>query len=281
VRIAMTGATGFIGRHVAAALDGRGVDVVAMVRAGRDVTPLPRWIQVRAMDLEHCGDEPFDRLGSPDTLIHLAWGGLQDFDAHSHLDSELPRQRRFLEACVRGGLEHLLVTGTCLEYGMREGELHEDMHVAPATAYARAKNDLRQELMRWCEELGIGLTWLRVFYLYGAGQARSSLYAQFNAAVDRGDERFPMSPGDQVRDFLPVQQAARTIVELAMSCTDAGVVNLCSGTPVTVLDLVRQWLDERQSNMVLDTGRYPYPAYEPFAFWGSRRKLDRLLGTTC
>jgi dTDP-6-deoxy-L-talose 4-dehydrogenase (NAD+) len=48
-----------------------------------------------------------------------------------------------------------------------------------------------------------------------------------------------------------------------------------------VLDLVRQWLDERQSNMVLDTGRYPYPAYEPFAFWGSRRKLDRLLGTTC
>jgi dTDP-6-deoxy-L-talose 4-dehydrogenase (NAD+) len=66
-----------------------------------------------------------------------------------------------------------------------------------------------------------------------------------------------------------------------MSCTDAGVVNLCSGTPVTVLDLVRQWLDERQSNMVLDTGRYPYPAYEPFAFWGSRRKLDRLLGTTC
>jgi dTDP-6-deoxy-L-talose 4-dehydrogenase (NAD+) len=95
--------------------------------------------------------------------------------------------------------------------------------------------------------------------------------------MDRGDSHFPMSAGDQVRDFLPVTQAATDIARLARRPTDAGVVNLCSGRPVRVIDIARRWIAERGATIALDTGVFPYPAYEPFAFWGNRTKIDHLL----
>jgi dTDP-6-deoxy-L-talose 4-dehydrogenase (NAD+) len=229
------------------------------------------------LDLASPATSPFELLGRPDTLIHLAWGGLPNYASDIHLAVELPRQRHFLEACLRGGLRHLVVTGTCLEYGLQEGEWFEDAPIRPHLAYGQAKAALCEDLLKLRAELGFGLAWSRVFYLFGSGQAPTSLHAQLNAAMDRGDHRFPMSAGDQVRDFLPIESAADALVELALRRADPGVVNLCSGVPITVLALVMRWVAEKKAGIALDTGHFPYPSYEPFSFWGSRAKLDNLL----
>lgn len=277
MKVAVTGITGFVGRFVARTLVSREIDVVAAVRSGCGAADLPREIETLQLDLDSFGDDPFEQLGRPDTLVHMAWGGLPNYNSATHLEVELPRQRQFLEACIRGGLKNLLVTGTCLEYGKREGELDEAMSADPEVAYAKAKFALCQDLMRLREDIGFKLAWLRIFYLYGPGQAKTSLYTQLNDAIDRKDRRFPMSSGDQVRDFMPVQQAAELIVDLAEQCQDVGIVNLCSGEPVSVIALVNRWMLKRQVSIELDTSRYPYPDHEPFAFWGSRTKLDFLL----
>ncbi len=277
MRIAVTGATGFVGGHVLRALAGNGHALVATVRPGGGPGRFPDGIETLAMDLADAGANPYASLGRPDVLVHLAWAGLPHYGSAHHLDIELPRQRRFLEACLRGGLPHLVVAGTCLEYGLREGELREDMAAEPGTAYGRAKKSLCESLMALRAELGFGLTWLRLFYVYGEGQAAGSLYSQLQAALQGGDAVFPMSPGDQSRDFLPVEQAAAVIAALAVQRADAGIVNICSGKPTPVLALVQDWLRQDGSSMALDTGRYPYPGHEPFQAWGNRDKLDSLL----
>lgn len=275
--VALTGATGFIGRHVLDALAACDLDLAVMMRPGRAPLALPPRARAVVMDLDDASPDTFDRLGRPDILVHLAWGGLPHYGSDAHLDIELPRQRRFLDACLQGGLRRLLVTGTCLEYGMQEGELGEERPAAPTTAYAIAKHRLHEELDAWRGTRGLALAWLRVFYLFGPGQAASSLYSQLNAAIERGDTHFPMSAGDQIRDFMPVKQAAANIMQLAMLPADAGTVNLCSGQATRVLDIARRWAAERDSAITLDTGRFHYPAYEPFSFWGSRSRLDQLL----
>lgn len=277
--VALTGGTGFIGRHVLSALAAHDVELCVVVRPGRPLPSLPARGRAVVMDLDEAAPDTFERLGRPDVLVHLAWGGLPHYAAPTHLDVELPRQRRFLDACVQGGLRRMLVTGTCLEYGMQEGELSEDMPALPTTAYATAKHRLHEELDAWRGAHGLALAWLRVFYLYGPGQAASSLFAQLHAAMDRGDSHFPMSAGDQVRDFMPVERAAAEIAQLAVRPTDAGTVNLCSGQPTRVIDIARRWVAQRGSDITLDTGRFPYPAYEPFSFWGRRSRLDQLLET--
>jgi nucleoside-diphosphate-sugar epimerase len=277
VIVALTGATGFIGRHVLAALAATDADIAVLLRPGRPPLDLPARARAVVMDLDDAAPDTFERLGRPDVLVHLAWGGLPNYASATHVDIELPRQRRFLDACVQGGLRRLLVTGTCLEYGMQEGELSEERPAAPATSYAIAKHRLHEELDTWRSTRGLALAWLRVFYLFGPGQSASSLFAQLNAAIDRGDSHFPMSAGDQMRDFMPVGQAAAEISRLAALAVDAGTVNLCSGQPTRVIDMARRWVAERGAAIALDTGRFPYPTYEPFSFWGSRSRLDQLL----
>jgi nucleoside-diphosphate-sugar epimerase len=86
-----------------------------------------------------------------------------------------------------------------------------------------------------------------------------------------------MSGGEQLRDFLPVARVAEVIVALAIEAHGSGAVNVCSGRPISVRSLVETWLVEREWNMQLELGYYPYPDYEPMAFWGSNSLLKKLL----
>jgi dTDP-6-deoxy-L-talose 4-dehydrogenase (NAD+) len=280
VRIAVTGAGGFVGQHVVRALQPAGADVIAVLRPGSMPRAAAQGIEVVSLDLADARPDVFTRIGSPDSLIHLAWAGLPHYQSQHHVDSELPLHRSFLESCIRAGLKHLVVTGTCLEYGLQSGELHEDLPARPITMYAKAKDELRSSLQLLQTQFGFGLSWLRIFYLYGPGQAATSLYAQLQAALARGDTRFAMSPGDQIRDFMPVEEAAHDIAQAARRGMNDGIANLCSGRPARVVDLVNEWLHQWHGAIELNTGVYPYPDYEPFAFWGNRRKLDGLGGST-
>lgn len=279
MKVAVTGATGFIGRHVVHALHSSGAEIVAISRTPSHLFDQQN-IEVVAMDMADCGTDPFARIGCPDLLIHLAWGGLPNYRAESHLETELPVQETFLGTCIRSGLRRLMVAGTCLEYGMQSGALDEDLPANPVTSYGKAKNALRQNLERLQNDYSFELTWLRTFYLYGPGQAQTSLFSQLQNAIAANARAFAMSPGDQVRDFMPVEQAARCIVDLGLLGANGGIVNLCSGQPETVLGMVRRWMQEWNASLELRPGVYAYLDYEPFAFWGTRTKLDRLLGET-
>lgn len=276
MKVAVTGAGGFVGRHAVSALRRLGVDLVACSRSERASEDGLTW---RRLDLREDPTGVFQRLGRPDSVLHLAWGGLPHYESAHHVEEELPMQERFLDALAREGLPHLVVAGTCLEYGLRSGELTEEHEPAPTTNYARAKDAVRRGVERLRDAHGLGFVWARLFYLHGPGQGPSSLRGQLLEALARGDATFGMSPGEQLRDYLPVERAADSLARLALSRVDAGVVNVCSGVPVRVRELVEGWLAGDPRGIALDLGRHPYAAHEPFEFWGSRRKLDRVLGS--
>lgn len=278
MKIAVTGACGFIGRHVVAELERRGVDVVAVLRPGRQRPSwLPASVQVTHLDIADVPADAFSRLGSPDGLVHLAWGGLPNYRSLHHFEAELPAQYRFLGRLVESGLQRLLVTGTCFEYGMQSGELREDMDAAPANPYALAKDALRKQLTFLRERHPFQFTWARLFYMYGEGQAPNSLYPQLKRAAAAGQAEFPMSGGEQLRDYLPVESVVRHLAALVIDRGDDGIVNVCSGQPVSVRSLVERWIAENAWSIAPQLGHYPYPDYEPLAFWGSSEKLRHCL----
>ena len=200
VEVAVTGASGFIGRHVVAELERRSVPSVLVARRPLESSAGPT-VQ---MDLSAPAADLFDRLGSPRSVLHLAWDGLPNYLSDDHVTNELPVQERLMSVLLDAGLSSLVVAGTCLEYGMRSGELREDMPSAPTVAYAEAKDRLHRRLQSVQQETHLALTWARLFYTFGTGQAPSALYSQLRAAAERGDDHFDMSGGAQVRDYLPV-----------------------------------------------------------------------------
>lgn len=277
MKIAVTGATGFIGRHVVAEVEQRGLSATLVCRSPLDLSLGSAGHRVVVFDLDAPPADPFEAIGKPDVLIDLAWRGLPNYESLHHFEDELPAHYRFLQAMVVSGLSNLLVTGTCFEYGMQSGALHEELEDRPCNPYGYAKHALRTQLEFLQRATPFNLTWARLFYLYGTGQPATSLLPQLMAAVERGDKRFNMSDGEQLRDYLPVSEVARHLVSLALSGRNNGIVNICSGKPVSVRSLVEGWIAENGWSIDLNRGHYPYPDYEPMAFWGDRQKMDRCL----
>ena len=277
MKVAVTGAGGFIGRHVVAELQRRGLDPIVVLRPPSTARPDVAEQRIVRLDIGARTPGAYEAMGRPDVLVHLAWGGLPNYQSLHHFECELPAQYEFLRGLVVDGLPALLVTGTCFEYGMQSGPLDEAMDARPTNPYGFAKDALRRQLEFLRRTKPFALTWARLFYLYGAGQAGNSLYAQFQQAIQCREVQFDMSGGEQLRDYLAIADVARYLVSLAAGGADSGIVNICSGQPTSVRKLVERWIAQSGASIRMNLGHYPYPNHEPMAFWGNTQKLERCL----
>jgi dTDP-6-deoxy-L-talose 4-dehydrogenase (NAD+) len=280
VKVLVTGATGFVGRHLVAALLARGCAVRAVARNVETAASMP-WInhvEFVAADI-HAADLDIAALTDGiDVLAHLAWPGLPNYRALFHFEHNLMADYRFIKGAVEAGVAQVLVTGTCFEYGMQSGPLGESVEPQPSNPYGLAKHTLHLFLQNLQQEKPFTLQWARLFYLHGEGQNPNSLLAALDRAIDNGDASFNMSGGEQLRDFLPIASAADYLATIVHQRDFNGVINCASGQPVSVRALVEQRLRERGAALKLNLGHYPYPSHEPMAFWAVTERLQQLLG---
>jgi len=280
VNVLVTGATGFVGRHLVAALLARGCAVRAVARKTDTAASMP-WIndvEFVAADI-HASDLDIAALTDGiDVLAHLAWPGLPNYRALFHFEHNLMADYRFIKGAVEAGVAQVLVTGTCFEYGMQSGPLGESVEPQPSNPYGLAKHTLHLFLQNLQQEKPFTLQWARLFYLHGEGQNPNSLLAALDRAIDAGEASFNMSGGEQLRDFLPIASAADYLATIVHQRDFNGVINCASGQPVSVRALVEQRLRERGAALKLNLGHYPYPSHEPMAFWAVTERLQQLLG---
>lgn len=280
MKVLVTGATGFVGRHLVAALLARGCAVRAVARNVETAASM-QWIndvEFVAADI-HASDLDIAALTDGiDVLAHLAWPGLPNYRALFHFEHNLMADYRFIKGAVEAGVPQVLVTGTCFEYGMQSGPLSESVEPQPSNPYGLAKHTLQLFLQNLQQEKPFTLQWARLFYLHGEGQNPNSLLAALDRAIDSGDASFNMSGGEQLRDFLSIASAADYLAAIVHQRDFNGVINCASGQPVSVRALVEQRLRERGAALNLNLGHYPYPTHEPMAFWAVTERLQQLLG---
>ena len=277
--ILITGATGFVGNHLIRELLQKNLVLIATSRSKADANKFP-WIndvEFIPSDLNEARDDWYSHFGEPDLLIHLAWEGLPNYKELFHCERNLPSNYVFLKNMVENGLARIVVAGTCFEYGMHGGELREDMDTMPNTPYAVAKDSLRQCLEQLNNKIDFDLKWLRLFYMYGKGQNPNSVLSQLQTALDQGDRVFKMSDGTQLRDYLSVEKAANYISRISTQDKVNGVINCCSGKPISIRTLVENYLYQNNKNIKLQLGYYPQADYEPAVFWGNTDKLNKAL----
>jgi dTDP-6-deoxy-L-talose 4-dehydrogenase (NAD+) len=279
VKVLVTGATGFVGRHLVAALLARGCEIRAVARNAETAQSMP-WIndvEFVSADI-HASDLDVAALTAGiDALVHLAWPGLPNYRALFHFEHNLMADYRFIKSAVEAGVQQVLVTGTCFEYGMQSGPLSESTEPQPCNPYGLAKHTLHLFLQNLQQQQPFTLQWARLFYLHGEGQNPNSLLAALDRAIDAGEPTFNMSAGEQLRDFLAIETAAENLAAIVHKCDFNGVINCASGQPVSVRALVEKRLRERGASMDLNLGHYPYPTHEPLAFWAVVDRLQQLL----
>lgn len=262
--ILVTGAAGFIGAHVSAALARAGHRVVACdnfnsyypvaLKQARVAALLaPLGVQVQMLDLsDAAATRAFVAASGCDVVLHLAAQAGVRYSVEApmaYVQSNLLGFGSVLEACRLEGVKHLLYASSSSVYGWRaEGAFSEDDRTdTPASFYAATKKS--NELMAYAtaQVHKLPVTGLRFFTVYGPWGRPDMAYWSFSQAIRRGQPIKLFAKGELLRDFTCVDdvvQALQRLIERGAPAPDANgapveLFNVGHRQPVKVVDFVR------------------------------------------
>lgn len=279
MKLAITGATGFIGRYIVEDLLRQNFDVLVTGTNREKASTFPWFKDVEFIEIDLNKTQPesvLKEIATADKLLHLAWSGLPNYKSLFHFEQNLMPQYYFLKNLINLGVLDITITGTCFEYGKKNGCLTEEMETNPENSYALAKDTLHNFLKELQKVNDFKLKWVRLFYMHGTGQAESSILSQLDNAIQNNMDHFNMSAGEQIRDYLSVQEVASKLGRVALHPEFNGTINCCSGKGISIRNLVENHLREKKYELKLNLGFYPYNDYEAFEFWGDNSKWNSI-----
>ncbi|HEV2571842.1 NAD(P)-dependent oxidoreductase [Methylocella sp. CPCC 101449] len=242
MRILVTGASGFVGRHTIGHLAAAGHEVIAAGRLRSIEHPGIRWINDDLIQPAVAA-----RIGAavrPDILLHLAWtveaGKFwTDPDNLDWVAASLSLAR----ACAEKGTQRICMVGSCYEYqwpadGLcREATTPSGSH----TLYDVAKDSVRRVLEKYAAEIGISVAWARLFNLYGPFEDPNRLVASVARALLAG-RTTAVSSGKAIRDYMDIRDTGAALAALTTSDV-SGIINIATGEGIRVADIVREIAD--------------------------------------
>jgi nucleoside-diphosphate-sugar epimerase len=247
MKLFVTGGTGFVGSHFLQQALAAGHEVIAQRRPGSrprlQLTREPVWVD-RALD------QVFDaELAGCDALVHLA--SHTPNPPYAPLDEcvywNVYATTRLLQQAAAHRVGNVLVAGTCFEYGVAaEGQdfVHPATEMRPSLTYPISKAAATTACTGLARHLGLRLQVLRIFQVFGAGEAATRFWPSLRAAALSGQD-FPMSAGTQIRDFINVEDVAQTFVNaLNFDNVELGrpqIKNVGTGRPQSLLTFASDW----------------------------------------
>jgi nucleoside-diphosphate-sugar epimerase len=249
--VLVTGASGFLGRHVVRALVERGHEVHALSRDDRVPEPGVTWHVVDVMDRK-ATDHIVGQV-RPSHMVHAAWhtepaNYADSMDNLRWVEASLGILSSFLD---HGGRRSVFV-GSCFEYEWRDGALPESTPRRPSTVYGACKAALGELIEGMARLRRLDAAWARPFFLYGPHEDPRRLASSIVISVLRG-ERARMSHGRQRRDYMFVGDVGDALAALLDSKV-TGAVNIGTGEAVTLLDLARSLARQAGNEDLLAVG---------------------------
>ena len=283
MKVLLTGASGFIGSHLARLLIADGQSVTAVLKPSSSrwrIADLPASLRVLECDVR---DRAYltDRLAQapPDVCIHLAWHGWSgpSLTAEDNLSS-LSASLELLRASADAGCPRFVGVGTCFEYDTTAGTLSESTPARPTDLYGVCKHALWTAAQALSPVAKMEVAWARVFLVYGPFDDERRLVPSLTRSLIHG-EAARTTPGEQIRDILHVEDAASAIWAIARS-RHTGEVNVASGVPVKVADIARCIGDIVGRPDLLQIGALPYRASDPPVLVADTTVLRQTIGWT-
>lgn len=280
-RVLLTGAGGFVGRRCLAPLTEAGYEVHAVGRrpgahASVDAPSL-RWHAVDLLDARAVSALVAEV--EPTHLLHLAW-----YTEHGKFWTAVENlswvgaSLKLFESFAAAGGRRVVAAGTCVEYAP-EGDApcsEASTPLAPTTLYGACKHATHVALEAFARQASLSAAWGRLFFPYGPGEPPGRLVPSVARALLAGEPAL-CTHGRQVRDFIHVEDAATAFVALLGSGAE-GAVNVGSGQPVALREVVERVAAHTGRPDLVRLGARPAPAGEPPSLYADARRLRAEVG---
>lgn len=273
MRVLVTGASGYIGRHVVDALIKKGHDVWAVDIANNGINEKAVYMKE---DIFSEDVKLFSKLGEPDVCIHLAWRDGFVHNSPEHMGN-ISSHYKFLTNFINAGCKRIAVMGTMHEVGFWEGKIDEKTPCNPLSMYGIAKNSLRQALLLYAKDKDVNIYWLRAYYILGDDLKNHSIFTKIMQAVQDGKEEFPFTTGQSKFDFITVDELAEQIASASTQDKYTGIINVCSGNPVTLAERVEKFILEHNYDIKLKYGAFPDRPYDSKIIYGDDTIIKKIM----
>lgn len=272
-KILVTGAGGYIGQHVVKALLDKGADVIATDIRLDDVDDRATKVQKNIFEEN---ENIFTEMGSPDVCLHMAWRDGFIHNSEKHIE-DLDSHYKFISNMMKAGLKQIAVMGSMHEVGYYEGAIDENTPTNPLSLYGIAKNTLRQLTFLLGKNENVIVQWIRGFYIFGDDLKNNSIFKKIVEAEQEGKTEFPFTSGKNKYDFLSIYDMADQIAEIVLQDKINGIINSCTGQPMTLAEKVESFIKENNFKIKLKYGAYPDRPYDSPGIWGDATKINEIM----
>lgn len=237
--IVITGATGFLGSHLAQWFLEQGDRVYALVRPGSaklQYLPEHRNLIPVYGTMEEAAD-CVEEIGHADAWFHFAWGGVnrEEIDSPEVQAGNIRGSLACVEAAHRLGCRVFMDAGSRVEYGVIEdgrGVMTEEMECSPVNEYGKAKLEFFRQAVPVCERYGMNFCHLRFFSVYGYGDHPWSIISTLVRELPRGG-RVSLSACRHEWNFMYIDDAVEAVGRLYEQvkdkpCKKGAAVNIAS-----------------------------------------------------
>jgi nucleoside-diphosphate-sugar epimerase len=274
MKILLTGATGFLGSHIAEALLKDKHQLILTKRGSSDLwrctsfASLCKWTNT---DNENWEDDI--RNFNPSVIINTAWDGVSANYRENWVSqiNNLFFQQKLLSIASETGVELIIGMGSQAEYGEFNGCVNELYPANPTSAYGAAKLCALTLLKTFCEQNNIRWYWFRLFSCFGERESEDWLIPSAIKKMLTSDG-MDLTSGEQKYSYLYIKDVARLFSAAVDSLAENGVYNISSATQRSlkeVLTLVREYIDP---SFKLNWGRLPYRKNQSMLNGGDMQK---------
>jgi len=238
-KILLTGATGFIGRHVLQNLVSQPVEIHTVSRHPLATATTHHTHHILDL-LDQQATSALVAEIRPTHLLHLAWDVTHGtfWTSATNLDWVAASLHLYRAFAAHGGCR-LAITGTFAEYDWSREILDEsETPCLPTTLYGQSKHALHTLLATAAKQDNISLAWPRLFMLYGPQEHPNRFIPSIARALLAGRPA-TVQNGAAIRDFLHVKDAARALANVLLSPHE-GPINIASGTPISLAQIAAQ-----------------------------------------